>query len=53
MDGINVMKELYKYFGKKKEDNQDLDSIANIFYEIGNGEDNHECKNQQYGRFTK
>ena len=29
------MKSLYKYFGEKKPDDQEMYSIANIFYELG------------------
>ena len=41
MGDNEMMKELYKYFGKKKEENQEIYSIANIFYEMGKeGEEN-------------
>ena len=33
-----MMKDLYKYFGEKKEEDQEIYSIANIFYEMGNKE---------------
>ncbi|WP_353096353.1 hypothetical protein [Tissierella praeacuta] len=35
VDGKEIMKELYKYFGEKKEEDQEMYSIANIFYEMG------------------
>lgn len=38
MDGKEMMKDLYKYFGEKKEENQEMYSIANIFYEMGTKE---------------
>lgn len=31
----NPMKVLYKYFGKEKEEGQEMLSIANIFHEMG------------------
>lgn len=38
MGGKEMMKDLYKYFGEKKEENQEMYSIANIFYEMGTKE---------------
>lgn len=38
MDGKEMMKDLYKYFGEKKEEDQGMYSIANIFYEMGTKE---------------
>lgn len=42
MDGKEMMKELYKYFGEKKEEDQEMHSIANIFYEMGTKEDSYD-----------
>lgn len=42
MGDNEIMKELYKYFGEKKEENQEIYSIANIFYEMGKEGDGHE-----------
>ena len=36
------MKDLYKYFGEKKEENQEMYSIANVFYEMGTKEESNE-----------
>ena len=43
----NGMKKLYKHFGKKKEDNQEMYSIANIFYEMGKEEERKESKREE------
>ncbi|OZV11699.1 hypothetical protein CIW83_13695 [Tissierella sp. P1] len=42
MDGKERMKDLYKYFGVRKEEDQEMYSIANIFYEMGTKEDEEE-----------
>ncbi|WMM26801.1 hypothetical protein RBU61_08990 [Tissierella sp. MB52-C2] len=34
-----MMRDLYKYFGQMKEENQEMYSIANIFHEIGTKEE--------------
>ena len=36
MEEKGLMKDIYKYFGEKKDDGQEMYSIANIFYELGN-----------------
>lgn len=38
---VDRMKDLYKYFGEKKED-QEMYSIANVFYEMGTKEESNE-----------
>lgn len=43
----NKMKDLYKHFGKKKEDNQEMHSIANIFYEMGKEEEQKKSKREE------
>ncbi|WMM24075.1 hypothetical protein RBU61_14240 [Tissierella sp. MB52-C2] len=42
MNGIDAMKDLYKYFGEKKEEDQEMYSIANVFHEMGTKEDSYE-----------
>lgn len=37
-----MMKDLYKYFGEKKEEDQEVHSIANVFYEMGTREDSYD-----------
>ncbi|MCQ4921530.1 hypothetical protein NE686_00410 [Tissierella carlieri] len=39
---VDRMKELYKYFGEKKEEDQEMYSIANVFYEMGTKEESNE-----------
>ena len=46
MDSKEIMKDLYKYFGEKKEENQEMYSIANIFHEMG------ETKEGLHEKFT-
>lgn len=55
MEDKNVMKQLYKHFGKEKEDDSDMDSIANIFYEMGKGEsmDDKDTDKHCSGRISK
>lgn len=43
MGNEGLMKDIYQHFGKKKDEGQEIDSIANIFYELGN-EDKGEIK---------
>lgn len=38
----NPMKVLYKYFGKEKEEGQEILNIANVFHEMGFEKDEEE-----------
>lgn len=46
MDGKEMMKDLYKYFGEKKEEDQEMHSIANVLYEMGTKEEKEPLKSQ-------
>lgn len=35
MDGESMLKAIYRHFGVKKPDNQEMYSIANVLYEMG------------------
>lgn len=41
------MEKLYKHFGKKKDDKQEMPSIANIFHEMGKGADEHKQRDSK------
>lgn len=40
----NPMDVLYKHFGEEKEEGQEMLSISNIFYEMGNKESMNKIK---------
>lgn len=42
----NLMKVIYKHFGKEKEEGQAMLSLANIFYEMGS-ESNEKCNEKK------
>lgn len=46
MEGKEMMKVIYTHFGEKKENNQEMHSIANVLFEMGIKEEPKEVKNE-------
>ena len=50
MDGKEALKLLYRTFGEKPKEGQEMFSIANIFYEMGRENDKQITSNASFGR---
>jgi len=51
MKDNNTLKDLFKVFGEKKKNEEQMDSIANIFYDLGNKEEKeNDIEKLQHGK---
>lgn len=50
MEGIDILRQIYKVVGEKKKDDEGMHSIANVFYEMGNREEEWLSEKLQNGK---